>query len=140
MPQFWRVTAVYGLGLVLTEALVLVASDIPLLSGFVLFYAACLLLSLAGPALLAGMSFGRHAGRAAVSLEAWRFALWFATIQAALVGLLLWLAMQELMAEESDGAAIMGVVLFGYVAVAIPLSRYSFGLGARQAARARMPR
>ncbi|MGB3317074.1 MAG: ABZJ_00895 family protein [Albidovulum sp.] len=140
MPGFWRVTVVYALGLILTEALVLLVSGIAFRSGAALFYAGCLVISLLIPALVAGMSFGRHTGRAAAPPEAWRFALWFASIQGVLFAQLLWLAMQEFLAEESDGVVIFAVVLFVYSAIALFISRFFFGFGARQGARMRVSR
>lgn len=139
MPGFWRVTAIYGLALILIDALLLIASDITFRSGAGAFYSACLFASLLVPALVAGISFGRFIGRAAAPSVSWRFAAWFATIQGGLMALLLWLAMQDLLAEESDGIVILGVVLFVYTAVALLISRYFFGHGARQAVRTRAP-
>jgi hypothetical protein len=140
MPGFWRVTVVYGLGVILMDALGLVASGITFRSGAAVFYSGCLIIMLLVPALMAGMSFGRHAGRGPVPPEAWRFALWFATIQGVMLGLLLVLAMQDFLAEESDGIIVLGVVLFVYVAFALLISRYFFGVGARQSVRTRVRR
>ncbi|WP_267633949.1 ABZJ_00895 family protein [Frigidibacter sp. RF13] len=140
MPGFWRVTVVYGLGLILTGALVLVASAITLRSGAALIFSGCMILALVAPALVAGMSFGRHFGRAATPPEAWRYSGWFAAIQGLLLAALLGIAMQEFLAQESDSGVIMGVILCAYVAAALPVSRFSFGVGAGQAARTRFRR
>ena len=140
MPGFWRVTAIYGLGMGLTDAVMLLLSDLSFRSGAAVFYTLCLVAALALPALVAGMGFARHLRRAPGAPEAWRFALWFAALQGGLMAFLLWLAMQELLAEEPDGAAILGVILVGYSAVALLLSRFFFALGAREGMRRSVPR
>jgi hypothetical protein len=115
-------------------------SDITFRFGASVFYLGCLIISVLVPALVAGMNFGRHLGRGSFPSEAWRYAAWFASIQGGLLALLLWLAMQDFLAEESDGVVILAVVLFVYSAFALFISRYFFGFGARQGARMRGPR
>ncbi len=137
MPGLLRVTVVYGLVWISTEALLIFLSSIMFRSGTLAFYLTCLLVSLLVPALAAGISFGRHTGRDPAMPEAWRFAGWFAALQGTLLALLLWLSMQDFLAEEPDGVAVMGVVLFVFVAFALPISRYFFGFGARQTVRRR---
>ncbi|PQV58319.1 hypothetical protein LX70_00130 [Defluviimonas denitrificans] len=137
MPGFWRVTSVYGLAAILSEALLLLASGITFRSGTGVFYAICLILSLLCPALVAGLGFGRHSGRAPVSSEAWRFGGWFAALQGALTGLLVLFIAQDFLAEEPDGAVILAVIVVVYTLAALLISRYAFPFGARQAVRAR---
>ncbi|MCB2137249.1 MAG: ABZJ_00895 family protein [Rhodobacteraceae bacterium] len=140
MPGFWRVTLVYGLALVLMEALLLAAGSVTPHSGAAAFFSGCLVTALLVPAFVAGFWFERLAGRGATSPEAWRYAAWFAAIQGVLMALLLWLAMQDLLAEDSDGAAIFGSVLVAYVTVALLISRFFFGFGTRQGRRTHIPR
>lgn len=139
MPGFWRVTVVYGLGLILMAGLILVMSAFVARSGGAAYFAGGLAIALLVPALVAGMSFGRHTGRKAAPSEAWRFAGWFTIIQGLLFALLLWQSMQELLARDSDGVVILAVVLSLCMAVSLPMSRCFFGLGAGQAARGRGP-
>ena len=140
MPGFWRVTVVYGLGLILMAGLILVMSAFVARSGGAAYFAGGLAIALLVPALVAGFWFGRLVGRGATSPEAWRYAAWFAAIQGVLMALLLWLAMQDILAEDSDGAAIFGSVLVAYVTVALLISRFFFGFGTRQGRRTHIPR
>jgi hypothetical protein len=140
MPQFWRVTTVYGLSLIVMDVVAIFLGDISARFGASAMFLGFLAVSVLVPAFLAGGSFGRLMGREAARTEAWRFALWFAFIQSLLLGLLFALLMQELLIEEPDGLTIFAVLLSACAGFSLLVSRYFFGAGALRHGRLRPPR
>ncbi len=134
MPGFRRVTVIYVVGLILMEILTVIVSDHVWQAGGVAFMLGVFLASFLVPALAAGLAFGRHAGRAALPDEAWRYAGWFTVLQSAVLAGLLLFAMQDFLREESDGAVILVVIVAAVAGLCLIVSRMAFPMGARRGA------